>query len=221
MQARRANRARTRSAGAGGLPPGALRVPVEAGYLRGLGTLARRVTIRPWRPRNPSLSKDVLPGAGRAHLFRDRERPSANATRGRRRRQGRRAGGVGSTRGTPKQAGAPPRAQPGRTRRSPAANPLPSPPQGPPDRRPADPLPGTQGSPAGSRPELHSGRARSSADPLPGSAPLPRSPPSAAPPPQPPNTSTARAAAQPPRSPARGPAPATAHVRAPLCAHAP
>lgn len=146
---------------------------MEAGYLRGLGTLARRVTIRPWWPRNPSLSKDVLPGVGRAHLFRDRERPSANATRGRRRRQGRRAGGVGSTRGTPKQAGAPPQAQPGRTRRSPAANPLPSPPQGPPDRRPADPLPGTQGSPAGSRPELHSGRARSSADPLPGSAPLP------------------------------------------------
>lgn len=56
-------------------------------------------------------------------------------------------------------------------RRRPPRSPFP--PRRPLDRRPAAPLPGTQGSPAGSRPELHSRRARSSASPLPGPAPLP------------------------------------------------
>lgn len=108
-------------------------------------------------------------------------------------------------------------------RRRPPRSPFP--PRRPLDRRPAAPLPGTQGSPAGSRPELHSRRARS----------LQRLPTSGSSPPSlravPSQRRAAAAATEhvnrarrrpaPPRSPARGPAPPTAHARAPLCAHAP
>lgn len=106
---------------------------------------------------------------------------------------------------------------PAGTALSPATNPLPlfPPPGGPRTSAPADPLPGTQGCPAGCRPPPRS---------TPGAlAPAPThfrvQPPSLGVGPT--DHVTARAAAQPPGFPARGPAPATAHVRAPRCAQSP
>lgn len=111
------------------------------------------VTIRPSRPRNPRLSINLpFPRAGKAHLLRDRERPTAKTTP-----QETAPGGALSRRSRVnhrdderKQKSLPgPCPSEDCTRRRERAT-LPTPVSL--GKRPTDPLPGTQGSPAGSQP---------------------------------------------------------------------